>query len=462
MSNPAFENYTKELNAIYIALVEQTKDDPQEPYFGGKDSQGIPHGNGKMHLSNGGFYEGSFNHGVKNGIGKFQFPNDDPKKRKNYEGEWLNDEINGKGILIYSTRSKFEGNFNNNLQYGFGIMYFSNGDRYEGNWNKDKQEGTGVYFWSNSDRYDGNWKNNVRDGKGLFCRNGVSQEEDWKDGVLQSGSGSFTISGGRYDGEMREGKRHGKGTYYYPENDPNRIQYAGEWKNDMREGSGTLIWKNNENYVGHWKNDKRNGFGILFHIGIKIFEAEWLDGRKNGHGIEYNSENREHFRGNFKDDKYFTGKKGDSLNYIEGEWDSKGNCIYGQEIYNSGTAGSRLEVRNNRYTGGTIWNSHGKYEGTVDGDDELVGYSLANGYSTGYGNLYGEIKNGKLNGNGRKRYDTLIESWNVSGKGLVIEIEGFFIDGKPSGECMITLENGTQMRGEGDGTGKLKTYNDEY
>lgn len=44
---------------------------------------------------------------------------------------------------------------------------------------------------------------------------------------------------------------------------PNGRVYAGEWKNDMKEGKGKMIWADGTIYEGEYKNDKKHGFGIL-------------------------------------------------------------------------------------------------------------------------------------------------------------------------------------------------------
>jgi hypothetical protein len=38
-------------------------------------------------------------------------------------------------------------------------------------------------------------------------------------------------------------------------------KYEGDWKNDMREGTGVLEFINGDKYEGDWENDKRNGRG---------------------------------------------------------------------------------------------------------------------------------------------------------------------------------------------------------
>jgi hypothetical protein len=36
-------------------------------------------------------------------------------------------------------------------------------------------------------------------------------------------------------------------------------EYVGEWVNDLKEGKGTLSWKNGNKYIGEFKNDLMHG-----------------------------------------------------------------------------------------------------------------------------------------------------------------------------------------------------------
>lgn len=68
-----------------------------------------------------------------------------------YEGEWRNDEKNGKGkhsfnvigVLTYSNGDKYEGEFSANKKNGKGVMQSADGEKYEGDWNDDRRAGIG-------------------------------------------------------------------------------------------------------------------------------------------------------------------------------------------------------------------------------------------------------------------------------------------------------------------------------
>lgn len=47
--------------------------------------------------------------------------------------------------------------------------------------------------------------------------------------------------------------------YYYPSGN----YFEGEWKNDKKEGRGTMNWTDiREKYVGQWRNNYQEGWGV--------------------------------------------------------------------------------------------------------------------------------------------------------------------------------------------------------
>ena len=47
-------------------------------------------------------------------------------------------------------------------------------------------------------------------------------------------------------------------------------------RNDKREGTGIYYWNTGEKYEGQWKNDKRNGQGTLYDKDGNVkLEGEW-------------------------------------------------------------------------------------------------------------------------------------------------------------------------------------------
>ena len=46
-------------------------------------------------------------------------------------------------------------------------MYWNDGTRYEGEWKNDEKEGKGIKYYNNGDRYEGEQKSGNKEGKGI-------------------------------------------------------------------------------------------------------------------------------------------------------------------------------------------------------------------------------------------------------------------------------------------------------
>lgn len=63
---------------------------------------------------NGAIYKGKFKNGVRYGYGYWTYGNE------SYEGEYINDKRNGKGLYKWEKGSYYEGEFLDDLRHGFG------------------------------------------------------------------------------------------------------------------------------------------------------------------------------------------------------------------------------------------------------------------------------------------------------------------------------------------------------
>jgi hypothetical protein len=70
--------------------------------------RGTMHGEGKWLYARGAYYEGLFENGVADGVGRY----------------------------VGDTREEYRGEFAHNLPHGKGVMLWSNGSRYEGEWKR--------------------------------------------------------------------------------------------------------------------------------------------------------------------------------------------------------------------------------------------------------------------------------------------------------------------------------------
>ena len=76
-----------------------------------------------------------------------------------YEGEWKNGNMNGKGKYIipknFSKPGVYEGDMKDGARSGKGTFTYVSGHKYEGEWKNDKPNGKGFITYSNGNKYIG-------------------------------------------------------------------------------------------------------------------------------------------------------------------------------------------------------------------------------------------------------------------------------------------------------------------
>ncbi len=172
-----------------------------------------------------------------------------------YNGDYIDDKMNGKGVLEYNNKDVYEGDFLNNFKHGYGVMKYVNGNIYTGQWKNNYKNGKGKIIYNDNSYYNGDWVNDKRHGKGIMV---FSDKE--------------------------------KSYMYYMPYKSYRLYnldeiYEGEWIDDVQSGKGIMKYKNGEIYDGEWKNGKYNGNGIMIYIDGSVYDGQWLNGIKHGKGI---------------------------------------------------------------------------------------------------------------------------------------------------------------------------------
>ncbi|ORX55307.1 histone H3 K4-specific methyltransferase SET7/9 N-terminal domain-containing protein [Piromyces finnis] len=109
-------------------------------------------------------YEGDYKESengkiVRSGHGKFV----SLSNQSTYEGEWVNDEINGKGKIEYANGNSYEGDWLNNKYNGTGTYRWSDGSYYIGEWLENKMNGPGKYYDKNKEVWIGLFINGKSD-----------------------------------------------------------------------------------------------------------------------------------------------------------------------------------------------------------------------------------------------------------------------------------------------------------
>jgi len=110
----------------------------------------------------------------------------------------------------------------------------------------DCKNGYGIYVWKYT-------KESVKIEPEIFC---------------------YDDDGENYAGEFKDGKRNGTGTYTYRTG----AKYVGQWKDGDQDGQGTFTWPSGDKYVGEWKDGAQHGTGAFIKADGTVKEGLWKDG----------------------------------------------------------------------------------------------------------------------------------------------------------------------------------------
>ena len=224
----------------------------------------------------------------------------------------INNELNGKGILINELGCKYDGSFEKNKFTGIGKYIDEEGNYYEGYFKDKKLEGKGIKKTLNGitfncefsngikegkgreetseNIYEGEYKNDKKNGKGKLTYKNLKDfyEGDFKDNNI-TGKGHYEWANGEsYKGTFLNGKMHGKGIYKWPDGG----KYKGDYFNNIKEGHGIFYWSDGKIFDGPFKNGKPNGNGILTNKDKK-FKVFFNDGKLEGRVEEFEMNDEE-------------------------------------------------------------------------------------------------------------------------------------------------------------------------
>jgi hypothetical protein len=159
-----------------------------------------------------------------------------------YEGEFLEGDIVGKGVYMYA-----------------------NGNRYEGEFTRPCQKhGKGKFSWKDGSIYFGEFRNGLRSGKGKMT---------WVGGEF---------NGDCFEGEFLDGDVCGFGTYKYH----NGNVYVGNFRAPcVKHGEGIYTWKAGGEFVGMFKDGKRCGQGRMIYRNGNVYEGLYAESKRNGMGV---------------------------------------------------------------------------------------------------------------------------------------------------------------------------------
>ena len=70
---------------------------------------------------------------------------DGASEDQRYEGEWVDDAMQGRGTFQYASGAKYEGEFLGNGYHGHGIFTFPDGAVYTGSFQDNQMHGQGTF-----------------------------------------------------------------------------------------------------------------------------------------------------------------------------------------------------------------------------------------------------------------------------------------------------------------------------
>jgi hypothetical protein len=197
---------------------------------------------------NGTTYDGDALHGQKHGRGT-QIWN----TGRTYSGQFQAGYAHGVGMLTESNQNKYRGQFQNGLRHGYGVQVWDN-KLYEGEWYENNIHGRGNLLWRDSGaKYTGEFNFGLYHGIGIYKEGKTQYVGHWRDGYKE-GEGKATWSDGRvYEGSFHKNKRHGYGRMVYAD----CSLYIGGWHHGKRCGEGIGIDPHGiVQHCGIWNNDR--------------------------------------------------------------------------------------------------------------------------------------------------------------------------------------------------------------
>ena len=151
-------------------------------------------------------------------------------------------------------------------------MILSNNAVYEGSLNNNEFDGYGEYR-SPSYNYFGYFSCGKKSGKGKledFVKK-LEYSGDFKNNMKDGFGEEKYLDGSIYIGQFKQGMKTGKGNLIL--GGGKNYGYSGMFKDDKIWGKGKFKWNENKEYIGEWEDDEISGYGIIregkmWHVGF--------------------------------------------------------------------------------------------------------------------------------------------------------------------------------------------------
>ncbi|CAD8080374.1 unnamed protein product [Paramecium primaurelia] len=186
--------------------------------YEGQFSRGMANGKGRIIYADGDYYIGEWSDDQHHGYGEY-YHSDGAM----YKGDWFENLQNGQGFELFSDQSRYTGQFKLGKREGFGVLNFlivlfmkvclkiiNLMDKVHifGEWLNDQMDGKGKMTWADGTIYEGEYKNDKKNGFGtLTWPDSRQYSGQWELGK-QHGIGEYTNSQqGKRKGQWINGKR---------------------------------------------------------------------------------------------------------------------------------------------------------------------------------------------------------------------------------------------------------------
>ncbi len=165
-----------------------------------------------INFPDGSSYTGPTQNGQPHGRGVLRFSSSNENKRERYEGEFVNGQRDGQGVMTWTTGEMYKGNWASNQMKGRGHMREVNGSVYEGEFDNSMRNGQGVTTAADGNVTKGSYQNDELNGQGEITQtNGSVQRGRFENGHFVQGR-LTTIQGTYKEGTWRNGELW-EGTY---------------------------------------------------------------------------------------------------------------------------------------------------------------------------------------------------------------------------------------------------------
>lgn len=185
-------------------------------------------------------------------------------------------KMRGGDTIEYPDEGIYEGDIridgNRKIRHGRGKMTYNEYDEdnlieYDGDWVDDKIQGNGKMIYDEDrhdlgySEYNGEWMNGLPNGKGIM---------------------KFADEVSEYNGDWVNGKMEGKGKMKYdPDSELNEedqyLEYDGDWVDGKKEGWGKMTFLDGRVFEENWEDDKPDIAHALEQGGLESFEGDWTD-----------------------------------------------------------------------------------------------------------------------------------------------------------------------------------------